>query len=239
MDSVLLDDSQFWLGSRAAVKIIKVIIVYCVAILAFTSLSFAQTTIDKEHSRNEVGLVIGATETPGIGLTRGDNINFNSSLALGLEYDRRLFGTRTTVSGGLDFLVSPLDVKASYPPSDVSPQYAYLFLSPHARLEFNSLGTWQPWALFGGGYADFAPAEPRNGLVNVAGHGHSGTLEFGGGVDTRPLITLSKVPLVGALPVGTRFEVRDFYSGKPDYGLPAAGSLQHNVSFTGGLVLHF
>jgi hypothetical protein len=210
-----------------------------ITILVLAAASNAQTLIDKDHSKNEVGLVIGATETPSVGLVRGGNINFNSSLALGLEYDRRFFGAQTTVSGGLDFLASPFDVKASYPPSDVSPEYAYLFLSPHVKLKFNSVGTWQPWVVFGGGYADFAPAEPRNGLVNVSGHGNSGTLEFGGGVDTRPLITLSKVPLVGALPVGARFEVRDFYSGKPDYGVPTVGNLQNNVSFTGGLVLHF
>lgn len=187
-------------------------------------------------SRNEIGLVIGATETPGIGLESAGTIHLNSSLALGAGYDRRLLGHHTAVYAGIDFLVSPADVKVSLSPSNVSPQYAYLFLTPHVRVKFNADGAFQPWLLFGGGYADFAPAQPRSGSVNVSGTGNSGTFEFGGGVDTKPLFHL---PLAGRLPIGARAEVRDFYSGQPDYGLATTSSRQNNVVFTGGLVLHF
>ena len=90
---------------------------------------FAQTR--EAPRKNEIGLVIGATETPSIGKTAGGTIDLNSSLALGAEYDRRLLGKRTTLDVGIDFLASPLDVKVSHPSSTVSPQYAYLFLSPH------------------------------------------------------------------------------------------------------------
>jgi hypothetical protein len=190
-------------------------------------------------SKNEIGLVIGATLTPSVGLASGGAIDLNSSLALGAEYDRRLLGHRTAVYAGLDFLASPNDVHASQPPSNVSPQYAYLFLTPHVRVKFNASGTFQPWLLFGGGYADFAPGQPRSGSVNVAGHGNSSTFEFGGGVDTKPLIQLKGIPLVGRLPIGARAEVRDFYSGQPDYGVATTSSRQNNVVFTGGLVLHF
>ena len=216
-----------------------VLAIGCIVSLCSTVVSRAQRPVGKENTKNSVGLVVGSTETPSIGLVRGGDLNFNSSLALGLEYDRRLFGTRTTVSGGLDFLASPLDVKVSSPPTDVSPEYAYLFLTPHVKVQANSLGAWRPWLLFGGGYADFAPAEPPDSLVKVSGQGHSGTLEFGGGFDTRPLITLNRVPFAGALPIGARIEVRDFYSGKPNYGVQTVGDWQHNVSYTGGLVLHF
>jgi hypothetical protein len=190
-------------------------------------------------SKNELGLVIGAAVTPGIALERGGNIDLNSSLTLGAEYDRHLFGRRTTLTAGIDFFASPLDVKVSQPPSDVSPQYAYLFLTPHVRVKFNADRTLQPWVLFGGGYADFAPTEPRDGNVDVRGNGNTGTLEFGGGVDTKPFIQLKGLPLVGRLPIGARVEVRDFYSGQPNYGLPTISSRQNNILFTGGLVLHF
>lgn len=190
-------------------------------------------------SKNEIGLVIGATLTPSVGLESGGVIDLNSSLALGAEYDRRLFGHRTAVYAGLDFLASPNDVHASQPPSNVSPEYAYLFLTPHVRVKFNADRAIQPWLLFGGGYADFAPAQPRSGGVNVAGHGNSNTFEFGGGVDTKPLIHLKGLPLIGSLPIGARAEVRDFYSGQPDYGVTTTSSRQNNVVFTGGLVLHF
>jgi hypothetical protein len=198
---------------------------------------FAQTGEDPR--KNEIGLVIGATETPGIGKTAGGTIDLNSSLALGAEYDRRLLGKRTTLDVGVDFLASPLDVKVSHPSSTVSPQYAYLFLSPHIKVKFNSTGMFQPWLSFGGGYANFTPASPKSGTVNVKGQGDSGTLEFGGGVDTRPLIQFKGVPLLQNLPIGGRFEVRDFYSGQPHYGVETQGSRQNNLTFTGGLLIRF
>ena len=61
-----------------------------------------------------------------------------------------------------------------------------MFLSPRVQVKFNSTAQLQPWLSFGRGYADFSPASPRSGNVNVKGRGDSGTLEFGGGVDTRP-----------------------------------------------------
>jgi hypothetical protein len=201
--------------------------------------AFAQTSISDTRARNEIGLVIGATQTPSIGLPDNGTIHLNSSLALGAEYDRQLLGKRTALYGGVDFVASPLDVKASSPPPNISPQYAYLFLTPHIRLKFNRSGTLEPWLLFGGGYADFAPAAPRAGGVNVAGHGSSGTLEFGGGLDTKPLLRLSNIPVIQHLPIGARFEVRDFYSGQPDYGVPTDGNRQNNVVFTGGFLLRF
>jgi hypothetical protein len=213
--------------------------VICVLVSLMASASHAQSVPSNPTPKNEVGLVIGATETPGVGLKRGGNVNLNSSLALGAEYDRRLIGRHTALYAGIDFLASPFDVKASFPAADVSPQYAYLFLTPHVRVKFDTDGALQPWLLFGGGYADFSPRQPRSGNVNVTGAGNSGTLEFGGGVDTKPLIRLSGIPVVGKLPIGARLEVRDFYSGQPNYGVPTSGSLQNNVVLTGGLLLRF
>ncbi len=198
----------------------------------------AQTDASRPSTRNEIGLQIGATETPSIGLAGGGAIHLNSSLALGAEYDRQLLGRYTALYGGIDFIASPLDVKASFPAANVSPEYAYLFLTPNVRLKFNQGGSFAPWLLFGGGYADFSPAQPRAGGVNVAGAGNTGTLEFGGGLDTKPLV-LKGVPLIGALPIGGRVEVRDFYSGQPNYGVPTEGTRQNSVVLTGGLLLRF
>ena len=54
----------------------------------------------------------------------------------------------------------------------------------------------------------------------------------------KPLIRLG-LPVVGKLPIAVRFEVRDFLSGQPNYGVPTTSSLQNNVAFTGGLLLRF
>jgi hypothetical protein len=198
---------------------------------------FSQTT--ETLDKNEIGLVIGATETLSIGEPSGGSINLNSSIALGAEYDRKILGQHTTLSIGADFLASPADVKVSDPAPLVSPEYASLFLSPGVKVKFNSTAPFQPWLSFGRGYADFSPISPRSGNVNVKGPGDSGTLEFGGGVDTRPLIRFKGVPLLKYSPFGARFEVRDFYSGQPHYGVDTRGGLQNNVAFTGGLLIRF
>jgi hypothetical protein len=75
--------------------------------------------------------------------------------------------------------------------------------------------------------------------VKVTGAGSTGTLEFGVGVDTRPLLTLKGLPLVGTLPIGARLEAKDFYSGQPKYGVSTQNTFQNNIVFAGGLVLRF
>jgi hypothetical protein len=206
--------------------------------LATAAYAQAGSSPTASNDKNEVGLVIGATLTPSVARQGGGEVKLNSSLALGAEYDRRLIGHHTALYGGIDFLASPFDVKASFPPADVTPQYAYLFLTPHVRVKFNADGTWEPWLLIGGGYANFAPKEPPTRNVDVTGSGSTGALVFGGGIDTKPLVHLS-LPVVGKLPIAVRFEVRDFLSGQPNYGVPTTSGLQNNVAFTGGLLLRF
>jgi hypothetical protein len=41
------------------------------------------------------------------------------------------------------------------------------------------------------------------------------------------------------IPIGFRIEVRDFYSGLPNYNLKVTGNLQNNLAFTGGLLIRF
>ncbi len=208
------------------------------SLLCATTLA-AQAPSDA-NKKNEVGLVIGPALTPGVGLQSGQQITFNSSFALGAEYDYRIFKRKTIgVSAGVDFLASPNDVFVSNPPPNVSPQYAYLFLTPHVRVTLRPDAPIRPWLLFGGGYANYAPSTPAVPLVQVQGGGSTNTFVFGGGVDTKPLITLPSLPILGALPVGARVEVKDFYAGQANFGVPTTSSRQNTVAFTGGLLLHF
>jgi hypothetical protein len=62
---------------------------------------------------------------------------------------------------------------------------------------------------------------------------NTGTFVFGGGVDTHTIVRVLRIP------IGLRAEVRDFYSGSPNYNRTVRGSLQHNVVFTGGLLIKF
>jgi hypothetical protein len=159
------------------------------------------------QTKNEVGLVIGATTTPSQSLSQGGDLTFNSSLALGAEYDQRLAtAKRLAIYGGVDYLASPLDVKLSQPPPGVSPEYAYEFLTPHVRVKFNPARPIAPWLSFGGGYARFRETAPTASTSFKPGT-NTGTLEFGAGIDPCSVVHVLRIP------IGFRFEVRDFYSG--------------------------
>jgi len=191
-------------------------------------------SVAQAQEKDEIGLVIGATVTSGRNFASGSApASFDSSLALGAEYDHRvLSGHRVALYGGVDFLASPLDVKVGNPAADVIGQYAYVFLTPHVRVKFNPEGGLSPWLSFGGGYVRFLEKKPTDGPSFVPGT-NTGTFVFGGGVDTRTVLQVFRIP------IGFRAEVRDFYSGSPNYNQPVRGSLQNNVVFTGGLLIKF
>jgi hypothetical protein len=198
------------------------------------------------QEKNEVGLVIGGIVTPGQALSPGANligpggtvlpnrnITFDSALTLGAEYDRVLvLKRRFAIDGGIDFLASPNDVKLSQQSQNVIGQYAFIFLTPHVRLKFHPSGAFSPWLSFGGGYARFLEKAPAAAPSFKPGT-NTGTYVFGGGVDTRTVVHVLKIP------IGFRIEVRDFYSGLPNYNQKIAGNLQNNLAFTGGFLIRF
>jgi hypothetical protein len=198
------------------------------------------------QEKNEVGLVIGGIVTPSQTLSPGASligpggavlpnrdISFNSSLTLGAEYDRTLALKRKfAIDGGADFLASPFDVKISQQSQNAIGQYAFIFLTPHVRVKFQPAGAFSPWLSFGGGYARFLEKAPTAAPSFKPGT-NTGTFVFGGGVDTRTVIRVLKIP------IGFRIEVRDFYSGLPNYNQKVTGNLQNNLAFTGGLLIRF
>jgi hypothetical protein len=197
------------------------------------------------QEKNEVGLVIGGIVTPGQTVSPGANlvvpsgtlpnlnITFNSALTLGADYDRNVLHTHGfAISGGLDFLASPLDVKLDQRPANVINQYAFVFLTPHVRVKFHPSGFISPWLSFGGGYARFRETAPVN-TPSFSQGTNTGAFVFGGGLDTRPVLHVLRIP------IGFRLEIRDFYSGQPNYNQKTTGNLQNNVAFTGGLLLRF
>jgi hypothetical protein len=197
----------------------------------------AQTSSDTEP-RNEIGLVMGAFVTPSQTLAGGVSatprtLTFKPSLAMGAEFDRRVnHSDRLAILIGVDFLASPFDVKLDQRPAAVIPEYAYLSLTPHIRAKFHPRGAISPWLLFGGGYARYTEAAPPASPTFKAGR-NTGALEFGGGVDTRTVVRILRVP------IGFRLAVRDFYTGLPNYNLAVDANRQHSVVFTGGLLIRF
>ena len=198
------------------------------------------------QEKNEVGLVIGGIVTPSQTLSPGASligpggtvlpnrdITFDPSLTLGAEYDRTFaLKQKFAIGGGVDFLASPFDVKLSQQSQNAIGQYAFIFLTPHVRVKFHPDGVFSPWLSFGGGYARFLEKAPT-AVPSFKPSTNTGTFAFGGGIDTRTVIHVLKIP------VGFRIEVRDFYSGLPNYNVNVGGGLQNNLAFTGGLLIKF
>ena len=215
-------------------------IVLCTVVSFFASAPVSSQTTDVETAeKNEIGLILGVTATPSRTLAPGGVIGGNSELtskaglALGVDYDRRILSTDwITLYGGSDFLASPLNVKLSNPPSNVSPQYKYIFLTVHAKVKFYSDRKVSPWLSVGGGYARFHETPPTASFGFNQGTGRA-TIEMGAGFDTQP------VTHIAGFPIAFRVEARDFYSGVPNYGQDLVHSKQHNVVLGGGLVVHF
>jgi hypothetical protein len=152
---------------------------------------------------------------------------------LGVEYDRTLvLKQRFAIDGGVDFLASPFDVKLSQQSQNAIGQYAFIFLTPHVRVKFHPSGRFSPWLSFGGGYARFLEKAPTSATAFKPGT-NTATYEFGGGVDTRTLFHVFKIP------IGFRVALRDYYSGLPNYNQKVSNSLQSNLAFTGGLLIRF
>jgi hypothetical protein len=185
------------------------------------------------QEKNEVGLVIGGIVTPSQTLSPGASligpggtvlpnrdITLNSSLTLGAEYDRGFI------------LRQRFAIELSQQTQNAIGQYAFIFLTPHVRVKFHPAGAFSPWLSFGGGYARFLENAPTAAPSFRPGT-NTGTFLFGGGIDTRAVVRVLKIP------IGFRFEVRDFYSGLPNYNQKVTGNLQNNVAFTGGLLIRF
>jgi hypothetical protein len=189
----------------------------------------------QERRKNEIGLLLGGTVTPNVGLkpTAGE-VSVSTGLTLQATFARELVtGRVASLYLEVPFVATPLqDVSSSS--SSVPANYASLFIAPGCRVKLAPGAPLSPWFSVGAGYARFdESAERVDGSPSTNPIGtNRGVAQFGAGLDVR-------TPVKVLFPVGLRVEVRDFYSGKPNYGTAATDGYQHNVVFSGGFALHF
>jgi len=98
--------------------------------------------------------------------------------------------------------------------------FSSIFFTPGLKLKL-SVPVLSPFVSVGGGFAHFSPS--TNGGTLPDQSSTQGAFQVGGGVD------LSVLPHIAL-----RGEVREFYTGKPDFT-----SNPHNIFVGGGLVLRF
>ena len=177
--------------------------------------------------RHEIGLTLGRVFSSEQS-TPGGVIDLKSGTALQANYGMRIAsGGAAALIGEVHFLASPLrDIASSQ--SGASRDFATIYIAPGIRVKLAPEARISPYLAVGGGYALYEQSTlTLGGQANSAPrHIHRGMLQFGGGMDVGVLRWL-----------GLRFEVRDFYTGKPALNVSTPGGGLHNVVAGGGLVL--
>jgi hypothetical protein len=203
-----------------------------IAVLAVT-MSILGATAAAQDEKNELTGILGRTfiSDQGIrGATPPNNlIRSGKGLTFEVNYARRLFGTPIYAVSGEVPAVFNLDEdldSGNVVPSD----YKQIFVTPAARVNLFPDTAVSPWVSFGGGFGHFS--QNKNLLFTGTNPGKAsttGVIQGGLGLDVRVWHRFS-----------IRGEVRDFWSGTPDFPLANTGkSRQHNFFVGGGVIWHF
>lgn len=179
-------------------------------LFALISASFAYA------QQNELAITVGGQ------FPKNNSFDSGTSLAVGASFAHRLAHVPlASLYWELPLVVGPKSVL--HLPS--TSNYSSVFVAPGLKLKFAPELPWSPYLVGGVGVAHFrreaTSVTPSDSATNAV-------YDFGGGLDVKV-----------APWVSFRGEVRDFYSGLPNFsGLPSDGR-QHNVVAQTGLVLRF
>jgi hypothetical protein len=196
-------------------------------------LLFSFSAVAQIDEANEVGLLLGAEIVPQRATAAGPPVDFGKGIAFSANYARRLTSGQPALFLEFPFVAVPNhDVRTNDP--NFITALATLYVTPSLRANFAHDAMISPWLSAGFGYGLYEASKLfADGSPNTRRDVHSGTAQFGGGVDVRTGISI-------LVPISLRGEVRDFYTLRsPPFGSPVRGAGQHNVVLSGGFVLHF
>ncbi len=180
-------------------------------------------------AQNELGFTLGGIPSLSRS-TSQETLDLGAGTAFGVNYGRRFVnGNKVALYGELNFLASPLrDVSSNN--SSATKNFASLYLTPGIRVKFFPTSRISPYAVIGGGYADYEQSTIRlDGQTNPASRELArGVLDVGVGVDIHVWRWIA-----------LRGDARDFYTGAPAYNLASISGGQHNVAISGGFVLRW
>ena len=206
----------------------------CVALLSVVMMLAASAMAQDE--KNELGGIFGRTFISNQGIRNASVpsvIAFGKGLTFDVDYTRRFLVTPLyALSGEVVFAYNPdEDLNAgSFGNAIVPPNMKELFITPAARVNFFPTTAVSPWVSVGAGFGHFSQGSSLiYGGSNPGKSTTSGVLELGLGLDVK----LSKRVYI-------RGQVRDFWSGEPDFPLADTGkSRQHNFFVGGGAYWRF
>ena len=206
----------------------------CVALLSVVTVLLASGMAQDE--KNELGGILGRTFISNQGITNASVpsvIAFGKGLTFDVDYTRRFLVTPLyALSGEVVFAYNPdEDINGgSYGNAIVPANMKELFITPAARVNFFPTTAVSPWVSLGAGFGHFSQASSLiYGGNNPGKSTTNGVFELGLGLDVK----LSKRVYI-------RGQVRDFWSGEPDFPLADTGkSRQHNFFVGGGAYWRF
>ena len=194
-------------------------------LLLLPAVCFAQE--DSAH-KNELAFGLGGI--PALSRSDTPRLDAGAGVAFQVNYGRRLLTkNKVALYGEINFVASPLrEVSSSL--NTATRDFASLYVTPGIRVKFMPASRISPYAVVGGGYADYEQSTARiDGRPNSASRELShGVFDFGAGVDVRVWRF-----------VALRGEARDFYTGSPGYNIATISGGQHNVVATGAFVLRW
>jgi len=178
--------------------------------------------------KNELAFGLGGL--PALSRSDSPSLDVGSGVAFQLNYGRRFLNSnQVALYGELNLVASPLrDVLSGV--KTATQDFASLYVTPGIRVKFRPTSRISPYVLVGGGYGDYEQSVTRiDGARNQASRELArGVFDFGAGVDVRVWRF-----------VAFRGEARDFYTGSPNYNIPAISGGQHNIVATGAFVLRW
>jgi len=190
----------------------------------------AALCVAQELSAHKNELAFGLGGIPAMSRSDSPTLGVGSGIAFQVNYGRRFLNSgKIALYGEINFAASPLrEVSSSV--NVATHDFATLYLTPGIRVKFRPTSKISPYAVIGGGYADYEQSHTRlDGQPNQASRELSrGVFDFGAGVD---------VPVWRF--VAIRGEARDFYTGSPNYNVASISGGQHNVVATGAFVLRW
>jgi hypothetical protein len=191
-----------------------------------------------QDEKNELGGILGRTfiSDQGINVASAFSpavIRTGNGLSFEVEYARRFLVTPIFSLSGEAVLMYNHDEdvnNGTFSLSLVPPQYSELFVIPAARVNLFPASAVSPWISLGAGFGHIGQGSSLIfGGANPGKSTTSGVVEGGLGLDVKVWRKLS-----------IRAEVRDFWSGEPDFPLaPTGKSRQHNYFVGGGAFWRF
>jgi hypothetical protein len=201
-----------------------------ISVLIVMALLAVTATAQKNEIAGSVGRVFISDQGVTSGALTGSNIHFGNALTYEANYAHRFINLGiVSVNVEVPFVFTP-SVKLNFAENLVPKNFRSYFVTPAVRANLFPTTAFSPWVSVGGGFGRFAESDQLVfGGTNTGNRGTtSGVFQAGIGLDVK-IISSFKL----------RGEVRDFYSGVPQFNVDTGKDRQHNIYVAGGVVFSF